>query len=419
MVELKAVLENTIDDTSSIDDDIEALTAKFINPIDRIRSNFRPAPIAVATNTDPAPGVSEVDTDARNNFEGGQINPSRALESRAHAFYRTLGFPVMDPNGNFYSAGFVPNEATTTSKRNINNKISASPLQNIINLRETQVEDRRLKFAAQDSGSTAYALALRHVKPFLSMDRGKGPLDLDEQTFEVAEREDELFDLTLAATDTDAATVDDLAELIGGDGNNEFTQFKSGQHILKPFIVDPRIQATVQPDRNLICSPFLTTTQDTKISSDKTLLRPGIEYIIRVRLQDPGLDEQFTNEAVRALQGTTVDNQATATVIRDTALALAEENNINDTNIIDALRGFTTTQTATVTTLVKTIKSVVERLDKIIEDLDVGIIKLNLQPVPGVEGPEDKTGFIRTVGGTGSPSQIDTKIAQLKLEVQL
>ena len=401
MVKLKKVLENTIDDISSIESNIEALSNRFINPIDRMRSISKPAPIRIDKNKPPVAGESDAENEASNAFEGLQINPSRRMESRAHAFYRMLGFQVMDHKGTFYSSGFDPNRQNQFFRIIVNDNISNGPLQNIINLRETQVEERRLKFAAQNNKSMAYTLALRHVKPFLVMDRNKGPLVLDNQSFEISARDDELTEFTVEA-----------------DTGESFLEFIGGQHILKPFTIDPRIEKTVMPNTNLVCAPFLSTTEDTQLSTGVKLLRPGIEYIIRVRLQDPGLDEEFALEAQRALKGSTADDEATASTIRDAALAIAGESNIDDSNILDALSGLTTVQTATITSLVKTIKSVVKRLDESIASFDLGIIKFSLKLVPGVEGPEGSGGFSKTVG-IGTISQLDSKIAQLKLEQQL
>ena len=394
MVTLKAVIESNIDDINGIEADIGKLADKYLRPIDAIRSIAKPASITaseITRNDNPK---------KKNNFAGIDINPSRPTESRVNAFLRTLGFPIMDPSGNFYNSGFDPYPKSTIQTF-VKSNIALSPLQNLLILREASIERRRLVFANQDFNSTSYALALNHVKEFMTMDPTLGPLDTDPQKFEIPSRK--IFSFFLKNVKT----------------------FEAGVHILKPFIVDPSINETITPPEYQIAVPFLPTLNDASLSEDKPLKRPAIEFICRMRLADTTLDSEFLSEAQRALSGESGTDQV-ATAIRDTVTALANQNNINDASILNVIQGFTTTQTAMLTTLVKTIKAIVQKLDEFIVEFNQLYSEHDLQPVPSVEGPEflgtGKTAaYVRTFSNqTNSPlSELNTKIARLKLEQQL
>lgn len=402
MVTLKAVIENNIDDINGIDADIDKLANKYLRPIDAVRSIAKPAIVAASEI------IRDKDPKKKNNFAGVDVNPNRPTESRVNAFLRTLGFPIMDIGGNFYNSGFDPYPKGTTQIF-IKSNIVSSPLQNLLILREAAPERRRLVFANQDFNSTSYALALNYVKEFMVMSRELGPLDTDPQKFEIPSR------ILTSLFDVNNRFDDNL---------NPVKTFESGVHILKPFIVDPIINETITPPEYQIAAPFLPTINDARLSENKSLKRPAIEFICRLRLADTTLDSEFLSEAQRTLSGQS-ETQQIATVIRDTVEALLGQNNIDDANVLNTIQGFTTTQTAMLTTLVKTIKAVVEKLDENITEFNQLFSEYKLQPVPSVEGPEfigtGKTGaYIRTFSqGNLSLSQLNAKIVRLKLEQQL
>src|SRR3990167_9683638 len=173
MVEINEVFENISDDIQSTSSDINDLHSKFIGPIDRIRSISTPAPINAFTISVPKADEPQIDTVTRNNFTNIDINANRPLESRAHAFYRSLGLPVVAPDGSFYNSGFltVNSEDLLKKREAVNNKLlSDDSLQTLMRLREIQVNERLGEFVFQDASSSAYTLALRHIKNFMVAD---------------------------------------------------------------------------------------------------------------------------------------------------------------------------------------------------------------------------------------------------------
>src|ERR1700733_3501396 len=66
--------------------DFDQLYTNFITPVDAIRSHFNAL----------VPSSQE-------------LNTPQYQESRCHAFYRMVGFPVVADDGDFYSPGYDPN----------------------------------------------------------------------------------------------------------------------------------------------------------------------------------------------------------------------------------------------------------------------------------------------------------------------
>jgi len=397
MVKLKTVIESNIDDINGINADINNLASKYLTPIDAVRSRSKPASIA-ATEVTRNDGSKK-----KYNFAGIDINTNRAIESRISAFLRTLGFPIMDETGNFFNSGFDPDNESTMQIY-IKSNIILSPLQTALMLREAIVEERRLVFANQDFPSSVYALALRFIKPFMVMDLNLGPLDIDPQNFEISDRKT-AFNNPIA------------------------NKFSEGNHILKPFIVDPMINDTIYPAEYMIAVPFLPTMEDASLSKDKLLKRPAIEFICRIRLADTTIDSEFLKEAQHILSNKNPSTKSeSATTIRDTVSALVGQNDVNDNVVLQTIQGFTTTQTVMLTTLVKTIKAVVEKLDEDIVEFNKIYSEYDLEPVPSIEGPEflgtGKTAaYIRTFSSQENSVQknslLNTIIARLKLQQQL
>ncbi len=232
------------EDLQNIENDINTLATQFISPIENLRSISKP-PLSENVSKDQS-GASFI-----NDFQNLQIDNNKALESRAHSFYRMLGFPVVAPDGSFYNSGFNPNGSKKLNKsQNINAKINNSSLQNIINLRELLPLSLKKIFAKQDLAASLYTLLLRYTGPFNILDNSKKPLDIDNQTFIIDARNTEIFLF--------ASYNNQLSDKILGTSstfsNTPVGQnFSGGQHILRPFIVDPRIENTVMPDKNKIC----------------------------------------------------------------------------------------------------------------------------------------------------------------------
>lgn len=398
--------ETGIEDIELIDSDIDSLTKKFIEPINRIRSISRPAisqPASKSNNSKTAI--------IKNDFKGLQIS-GKALESRAHAFYRMLGFPVVGANNSFYNPGFDPVEhgsaTRSLTKENINSSIPKA-LQTIMNVREFKPEQLRQVFAKQDISSSVYALLLRYPIPFNVLNESSGPFDVDSQFHTVDDRSKEVEKLV-----NDNPQLKDKINLVAG-------QFFGVNHILKPFIVDPRIENTVTPDVNKICVPFLLKKISTKINSNAFAQRPGLELILRKRLHNSTIDKKFlkdvenliANQTAATIDLTSIDRQT----LQDTLEALANDNKVSDDSL-KIFENFTNIQAKVVSDLVKTIKVVIKKLHQAMITIDVIKVYINWIPLPSVDGPE--TGPIGAslskTGANNSISDLDDIIMDLRLK---
>lgn len=410
----KPAPETGIDDTSSIDANIDNLSTRYIQPIDKLRSISRPGL---------SPGVGNSNSSAipiiKSDFSSLQINNAKPLESRAHTFYRMLGFPVATDSG-FYNPGFDPAATSTfTSRQSINSKIPQA-LQSVMNQRETDVDTRVQVFKNQDVSSSVYAILLRYPLPFNVLTSGVQPLDVDKQFFTVDDRK------------SAAAYIAKINSSLGSNITSAAGNFFGARHILKPFIVDPRIENTVMPDTNKICVPFLLDKKATKIAENSYCQRPGIELIIRQRLSDSVVDTEFLNQLSNVISGTVTSgvNQGTLTssgliaangldrgTIVDTIEALTGSNNI-DSSVTDTFTNFTNTQINTVATLVETIKAVIGELAKAMLTIDRASQQINWFPIPGSSGPgTGAVGASLSRSGTSSAmSVLDNNIVELRIK---
>lgn len=408
--------ETGFEDIQNIENNIQTLSTTYISPIDSIRSISRPStspPVSKSSNDN----VSSV---TNNDFSNINIDNNNFLESRAHAFYRMLGFPVVTSDGNFYNPGFPSSLGNVDNRKNINDNFFKSPLQTLVNLRETLPIELRNVFARQDINSSIYAMVLRYVKPFNVIADGGQPLDVDSQHFTVDTRNSELglfiannpqlFTSILASTSFFANTV--VGQNLSG-----------GQHILKPFVTDPRIVNTVMPDKNIIAIPFLKDKQALQIEPNIYAKRPGLELIIRQRLTDQVQDKTFLNDVQKIISGTSSPGTTDISnidfeTLRSTVSALANDNNLQGDDILKLLNGFTSVQIVTVGNLIKLIKSIVKKLNDAMSKIDQAKMKINWLPLPSVDGPEtgQKGAVLNKTGINSASSDIDIRITELRIK---
>jgi hypothetical protein len=391
-MDINVIPESGFDDIQNVITNIQELSKQYVGPIDILKSIYKPAP---SNSTSASQQVAQV----------ADININNPPESRTHCFYRMVGFPVLAPDGSFYNPGYEPNSnKNADSKAKINSKFLANTqLTIVMQTREFVAILRRMIFANQDIGSTAYALALRYCKTFSGYfdqsSMGIDPLKGDPQVYSVNDR---------------------ITALNNFYQNNSITTtagtFDKQTHILRPFVVDPLIDQTVNPVENRICVPFLNTKEDTKINAQADpLKRPIIEFICRLRLQQTNqTDTYFAQQALSLINGSTASSDSSVQDIKDTILALTNSNNVselqNNTSFQNIINNFSDIQTATLEMLIKAIKGLAFQLDETIRDLDIITRKIDFQPIPDQNGPEFG-GTIRTTIN----SVYDQKIANLTI----
>jgi hypothetical protein len=398
------------DDVQDIERDMTKLANRYLRPIDSIRSIVRPNH-STSKNSDEC--VYEVEK-----------SDTRPLESRAHAFFRFIGFPVAVKSGEFYNPGFDPSGSLNKTKRSdINKKFLAADIKTKIDQREEWGDVVKDLFGRQDLSASVYALLIStHVRPIVSLEDGIDSLDVDNQVFDDAFRKQAVDEFFTRNDKVSQSDIRFLAEVLGAT-------YAEGIHILKPFVVDPAIDCMAMPIGNRVAVPFLKNKEDLKVDENTSVLRPGIELIIRERLRaSQGVDVEFI-ETVRQIldnelspnafyspaSGTTINGQ---TLISTVSALLGTYNFGKDE--LNKLKNdnLSRVQTEIISQLVRTLKRILSTLHDSIITVLKSQASINWIPIPNPEGPElgAKKAILRTLNMSSTENEIDKSIIALKIQ---
>jgi hypothetical protein len=353
--------DDIVDDTSAIQVNVSELSNKYISVIESYRSN---SSTALSRNFDDL-------FDIRNQ---ASFDQSKVLESRAHTFYRMIGFPVVAEDGSFYSPGYKPSSQKDIEK---NNDIAKRVSKTVIDTqakRENDIIKKYNIFDKRNVQSVVYALSMGSsniklqspiggIKSFLNFTLN-GPLDKDEQSFSLPNRKNFINDNYTVTTDN---------------------YYDKGFHILKPFVVNPNIADAVMPSTKLICAPFLENTNN----GQANLKRPIIELVLRLRLKQKNLLSTLSQKSIEALSGSSflsrIDSTLNPSLISS---ALFNLENVNDSVIQEVLKNRTTIEILTINNNVRTIKGLIKHFVNSLEEIESVRSKISYVPLPFAGGPE-------------------------------
>ncbi len=341
-------------DEQNFDVDIDKVYQNFIVEIDKIRSHF-----SVQNNT--------IDLKSANSL-GSNINVDReAQESRCHAFYRLMGLPVVSSDGKtLYCPGYdKPNNAN-----NVLNNGKLQTAQNIskelfklMDVRENVPRDFLAIFAQQGIDASALALSSVQTRPFVSSLEKEGPFDIQSKN----------QSHTLSGG---------LGTLIKDSSGNPPTKLSSSRlHVLKPFMVDPRIDLSVTPNRYRLCVPFLKDKNETKLTDNVFLKRPFIEKVCRERFSISAKSlviGDHTNAVIENIKNDkSIKDQQLIKAIFETKLVTSEK--IQFANYINIIRSM--------------LKKLSDSVDNVLPVIACSPTlfnqaKYNWIPIPNVRGPE-------------------------------
>ena len=345
------------DDADILTPDINQLYSNYITEIDSYRSRFN------AINSILSESISSDKIDLL--FANSNTITNDFQESRISAFYRTIGFPVVDKNFQFYNPGFNPeinkNQILFNSQIKIANSYDPA-LRKLTDQRELYVNNSSNIFSNQDQTSIAYAMASFYVRSFDNQFKdGISALAVDKQVQQVAPRANILqffSDLNLNITQS---------------------AISSSTHILKPFIVDARVELTVIPSKNRICAPFASDKSQTELvsgSSSVQLKRPYIEKVISTR---------FNTQNVSA-------NNGKSSYIQNILNFIEEDNSVIDQNLLTALstdlNSINSNDVITFSKYIQISRSLINTLVDSILTINKVRTEINWQPIPNVKGPE-------------------------------
>lgn len=334
--------------------DINLYYNKVIKDIDMFRSRFN------STTTNLSQTISTKNLDAV--FANNEVNSMSPQESRCNAFYRMVGFPVVSADGTrLYSPGHDPdlNRDSVRIEKNLDiaNSILGK-LKVIFDDRELYPKNSTNIFQNQDINASALAISSIYVRPFDKQFKpGIDPLGLDFQVFNVPNRQN--------VSDNFSDTV------------NYSIQSK---HILKPFMVDPRIELTVTPALNRICAPFLTDKSKTQLSRSSYLKRPYIERVIRVRFNNSNVLAPPTNK------------QEINQYVDDLITFVKTNSEITKPSLVeltgDTLKSLHKSEVLVFGKFLRIIESLLAELARNFTEIDKIRKSINWKPIPNIGGPE-------------------------------
>ncbi len=266
--------QSNYQDTQNFDIDINKIYNDFIIAIDNMRGYTNVSSISNQT--------------AVNIFKSGDISLSKLKsqisiettpqESRCHTFLRIIGFPVVSNSYKIYNPGL---DILYDSNRIINSKyklnIAANPISNFRNLsiqRENYNNDVLNIFSNQDINSSVLGLSSAKIRQFNS------PLIINSDPFDMNIK-NQFYKIDSKCLV--GKNEKNLTEFIDINGNRSTLSLNQGKHIIKPFIVDPVIDYTINDSSKLVAIPFVFNKSQLMVKDNIFAARPIIEQIIRDR----------------------------------------------------------------------------------------------------------------------------------------
>lgn len=360
------------DDQDTFSVDFDQLTATFITAIDNIRSHYN--------------GLAP---------SSQQLNTPQYQESRCHAFFRMIGFPVVVDKNNFHSPGFDPNLNVDSASAASYAKIDASfasnnTLTGLSSAREQVPIDFSGIFSNGGLNAQAVMFGSTFVRSFGNQftSSNTNPLTADNsgQVQAVQDR------------------VTQVNNFYGPGGFVSATTLVSGfpiltsRHFLKPFIVDPRIDGYIRPTKSRICAPFLIDKSQTKIFQSSngvadSLPRPYLERVISVR---------YNNDNV------TSETTPGGSAVQDIINQILSDDKVTDQSLVNtannALGQLYSDQLIVYNNYFKIMRVLIDTLIDEIRNVQYIIQNINFNPIPS-----PKTGVEGGINGgqIGSPSLPD------------
>jgi hypothetical protein len=381
---------SSVTDDQNFEIDINQITTDYLVPIDNIRSfanlNSNKNLLSSLTPTSDIPGLSKL------------LKIEKTVqESRCHAFFRLIGFPIVADGGVFYNPGFdIINCLNKQMDLGTKITIAKKPLPGFNKLsedRELYSQNDAAVFSIPNS-IDAGVLALcsggtQKLRKFVS------PMDQDSSAFDGGNFQSKnqsynVDTIALVGANAKGSNRVDLTDFQDQNGKTPSKFTSKRFHIIKPFIVDPRIDFTVQPQSKLVAVPFVPDNSFTKVSATENVTRPLIEKIIRDRLtvqDDTATAGTYVNSILSYVENIpAIKDDALIQLVGNKALYKNEQDKFIDN--------------------VNTIRTMMTKLVDSIRIIRTVQGKYYYVPAPSTSGPEGGS----TVRGVFLPNVIDPKL---------
>lgn len=402
--------------------DIDDLYTNIIGIIDQYRSHVSVInnkglinQLITALNTATSSSTSTVDP---NQYTSQILVDTNPQESRCHTFYRLMGLPVVSITQGLYSPGFDASNSFNNDVLNqhyqiVNDIATNKPaLFDLMDARENNINGFYSIFAQSNPASNtaninASVLALSSVgggsvrafsDPIIN---STDPFDtvVANQSYSVL-NSNTIYSAQL--TDYTDINGNTASQLFSGAAPNYTNPSNTAvipqsplvrrAHILKPFMVDPRVDITVQPPQSRVCAPFIANSSQSVYAGDTStgivLIRPFIEYVCNVRFSqqaDPGTIPTTLTALQNYIQSTP---------------------SLTDQNLIDQIsQGIATTlEDQVFQKYFNIMRSMIDRLSDAIGQIQNTEASYHWLPIPdpvqGLEGAIGTQGILlQTVGG--------------------
>jgi len=391
-------------DDQNFDINIDDIYNDFITAIDNIRSY---------TNTS---AIS--DGDATSAFKLGDptlaslkqqtLVNSTLQESRCHAFFRIIGFPVISSSFNLYNPGF---DIIYDSTRNIGAAVSgtklsiaSNPISGFRNLslqREDYFSSILNVFSvpqAIDAGALALSVTARltNVTPF-SIPTINNPNGFDMTISDQQYKAD--------LTSNGPINPTNLTAYVDVNGNNPSISnlFPQRTHLIPPFQVDPVIDFTVNDASRLIAVPFAPNKSYLMVKDGVFVNRPIIEQVITDRLT-LGYQEDTLGANAQSLINFVKNNAA----IQDNSIVTKVNNGVYQLS-----EQF---QFAKFVNIIRTMINALVSAQQIIKQNEAQYYWI---PVPSVNGPEGGSTVQGVFYSTNVPNSFYTMDDQAIINAQI
>lgn len=277
-------MNDKVESTQEVEFNVDKIYDDFIKEIDDIRS-LTPISSVAGLN------FSKLKI---SNFGSNQtdLNVSNtATESRCHAFYRLIGFPVISSSYDFYSPGFFKdlNASSDEIEKRLNLlKQIDSKFYQVSTFRESYYSQIIAPiFSRKDITASVIALSSYNIREFASS--VKNNIKLEGFDLIKPQSYSENFYKDPFDQDPNGETLKEYSFGTDSDGiavtanTKDINTLSTRYHLIQPYLVDPRIDLTTQPSDRKICVPFLENKSKTQLKDNVYLKRPLIEKVIRDR----------------------------------------------------------------------------------------------------------------------------------------
>lgn len=387
-------------DAQNFDIDIDKIYNDFILAIDRVRSY---------TNCSAISNQSAI-----NIFQSGDLTLSKLKsqgfislkpqESRCHAFFRIIGFPVVSNAYKIYNPG---HDIIYDSSRTIGAAVSSAKLSiagnPIAKFRELSLQRENYVSSILNTFNLtrtidASVLALSSgfkIRQFAT------PLINNSEAFDM-ETKNQQYKIDLSSLV--GLNEKKLTEYVDIFGNLPTKLQSQRTHIIKPFIVDPVIDFTVNDATKLISVPFVQNKIQLMVKDNVFVNRPIIEQVIRDRF--------------------TVINQQSSVGTADKSVIdyIKSIPAIQNEAIINSISSGDVYKLGEQTQFVKFINIIRAMVSKLVESQLIifsAQSKYYWVPVPSLSGPEDGCSTQGVFLSTKVPSDFITTRDQAIIEAKI